>query len=126
MHLGNANDFCISCSSFLKPTWLTINAPNISSSSCSIPMTDTMNTVQWPATCFCLAGLCVGFTKGCVAHKNVYGELKSGFAFAAVPTQNYHSNSAWQVLNLMAFNISRAMRSTAENAKRLRTRNLNH
>lgn len=49
-------------------------------------------------------------------HEKVYGELKNGFAFASVPTQRYHGNSAWQILNVLAFNLTRRfqMASTAE------------
>jgi hypothetical protein len=41
-------------------------------------------------------------------HEKVYGELKSGFAFACVPTRRYAANSAWQVLSGLAFNLSRS------------------
>ena len=41
-------------------------------------------------------------------HEKVYGELKSGFAFACVPTRQYAANSAWQVLSGLAFNLSRS------------------
>ncbi|WP_088918096.1 hypothetical protein [Granulosicoccus antarcticus] len=61
------------------------------------------------------------FMSGRGTHEKVYGELKSGFAFAAVPTQNYHANSAWQLLNLMAFNINRSMQATANGVKIART-----
>ncbi len=61
------------------------------------------------------------FMNGRGTHEKVYGELKSGFAFAAVPTQSYHANSAWQLLNLMAFNINRSLQATANGVKRART-----
>ena len=61
------------------------------------------------------------FMNGRGTHEKVYGELKSGFAFAAVPTQNDHANSAWQILNLMAFNISWAMQTTVDSTTRQRT-----
>lgn len=61
------------------------------------------------------------FMNGRGTHEKVYGELKSGFAFAAVPTQSYHANSAWQLLNLTAFNINRAMQATANAEQRPRT-----
>lgn len=50
-------------------------------------------------------------------HEKVYGELKSGFAFAAIPTQSYHANSAWQLLNLMAFNLNQAMQARDKGQK---------
>jgi hypothetical protein len=40
-------------------------------------------------------------------HEKVYGELKSGFAFACVPSMHYAANSAWQLLSALAFNLSR-------------------
>ena len=41
-------------------------------------------------------------------HEKVYGELKSGFAFGCVPTMRYAANSAWQLLSVLAFNLSRS------------------
>lgn len=57
-------------------------------------------------------------------HEKVYGELKTGFAFDAVPSQDYQANSAWQVLSVMAFNLMRGFqvattaRPRATNPKR--------
>jgi Transposase DDE domain group 1 len=48
------------------------------------------------------------FMCGRGVHEKVYGELKSGFAFACVPTRHYTANSAWQVLSGLAFNLSRS------------------
>ena len=47
------------------------------------------------------------FMCGRGTHEKVYGELKSGFAFACVPTMQYAANSAWQLLSVLAFNLSR-------------------
>jgi hypothetical protein len=47
------------------------------------------------------------FMCGRGVHEKVYGELKSGFAFACVPTMQYAANSAWQLLSVLAFNLSR-------------------
>ena len=52
------------------------------------------------------------FMCGRGTHKKVYGELKGGFAFDCLPTQRYHANSAWQVLNVIAFNLMRAMQTS--------------
>ena len=38
----------------------------------------------------------------------VAGELKSGFVFGCVPTMRYAANSAWQLLSVLAFNLSRS------------------
>lgn len=40
-------------------------------------------------------------------HEKVYGELKSGLAFGSVPSMAYAANSAWQLLSVLAFNLSR-------------------
>jgi len=48
------------------------------------------------------------FMCGRGTHEKVYGELKSGFAFACVPTMQYAANSAWQLLSVLAFNLSRS------------------
>jgi hypothetical protein len=47
------------------------------------------------------------FMCGRGTHEKVYGELKTGFAFACVPTMQYAANSAWQLLSVLAFNLSR-------------------
>jgi hypothetical protein len=47
------------------------------------------------------------FMAGRGIHEKAYGELKSGFAFACVPTMQYAANSAWQYLSVLAFNLSR-------------------
>jgi Transposase DDE domain group 1 len=48
------------------------------------------------------------FMAGRGIHEKVYGELKSGFAFACVPSMQYAANSAWQYLSVLAFNLSRS------------------
>ena len=48
------------------------------------------------------------FMCGRGVHEKVYGELKSGFAFACVPSMQYVANSAWQCLSVLAFNLSRS------------------
>ena len=48
------------------------------------------------------------FMCGRGGHEKVYGELKSGFAFASVPSMQYAANSAWQCLSVLAFNLSRS------------------
>ena len=64
------------------------------------------------------------FMCGRGVHEKVYGELKSGFAFACVPTMQYAANSAWQLLSVLAFNLSRSFqlattaRHRAASAKR--------
>ena len=48
-----------------------------------------------------------------LTYEKAYAELKSGFAFACVPTHRYHANSAWQVFNILAFNLTRAFQVAA-------------
>lgn len=48
------------------------------------------------------------FMCGRGTHEKVYGELKTGFAFACVPTMQYAANSAWQLLSVLAFNLRRS------------------
>lgn len=51
------------------------------------------------------------FLCGRGTHEKVYGELKGGFAFDCVPTQRYEANSAWQVMSILAFNLTRALQA---------------
>ena len=60
------------------------------------------------------------FMCGRGTHEKVYGELKSGFAFDCIPTQSFEANSAWQVLSVIAFNLTRGLQS-ATTAKKRRT-----
>ena len=64
------------------------------------------------------------FMCGRGVHEKVYGELKSGFAFASVPTMRYAANSAWQLLSVLAFNLMRGFQlaTTAERRGATRTR----
>src|SRR5262249_37446088 len=54
---------------------------------------------------------CVGlrelwyFMAGRGAHEKDIGQLKTGFAFDAIPTMNYAANSTWQVLSVLAHNL---------------------
>ena len=45
------------------------------------------------------------FLAGRGTHEKVLGQLKTGFAFDAIPTLNYAANSAWQVLSALAYNL---------------------
>ena len=51
------------------------------------------------------------FMCGRGAHERAYAELKSGFAFDCVPSQRYQANSAWQMFNVLAFNLTRAFQA---------------
>lgn len=62
------------------------------------------------------------FMCGRGVHEQVYGELKSGFAFACVPTLRYAANSAWQLLSVLAFNLSRSFQVATTAARRPPTR----
>ncbi len=58
------------------------------------------------------------FMAGRGTHEQAYAELKSGFAFDAVPSQSYAANSAWQQLNIIAFNLVRRFQMAALAEKR--------
>ena len=62
------------------------------------------------------------FMCGRGTHEQVYGELKSGFAFACVPTTRYAANSAWQILSILAFNLVRGFQLATTAARRPATR----
>jgi hypothetical protein len=53
------------------------------------------------------------FMCGRGGHEKAYGELKSGFAFASVPSMQYAANSAWQQLSVIAFNLMRGFQVAA-------------
>jgi len=53
------------------------------------------------------------FMCGRGGHEKAYGELKSGFAFASVPSRQYAANSAWQQLSVLAFNLMRGFQVAA-------------
>lgn len=48
--------------------------------------------------------------RGC--HEKILAELKSGYAFDCIPTMKYAANGAWQILNVLAFNLMRGMQAT--------------
>ncbi len=45
------------------------------------------------------------FQNGRGVQEKTIGELKSGFAFASIPTNSYCANTAWQKLNVLAHNL---------------------
>lgn len=58
------------------------------------------------------------FMCGRGAHEQAYGELKNGFAFDCVPSMQHHANSAWQILSVLAFNLSRAFQAATTASRR--------
>lgn len=54
-------------------------------------------------------------------HEKVYGELKTGFAFNSVPSLKQHADSAWQVLSVLAFNLSRALQASLQTPRDVTT-----
>jgi hypothetical protein len=62
------------------------------------------------------------FMCGRGTHEKVYGELKSGFAFASIPSMQYAANSAWQCLSVLAFNLSRSFQRATTSERRSATR----
>ena len=45
------------------------------------------------------------FQAGRGVQEKTIGELKTGFAFASIPTHTYRANTAWQKLNVLAHNL---------------------
>ncbi len=58
------------------------------------------------------------FMSGRSAHEKAYGELKTGFAFNSIPSQQEQANTAWQLFSVLAFNLSRAFQAATTAPKR--------
>jgi hypothetical protein len=56
------------------------------------------------------------FANGRGIQEKTYAELKGGYAFAAIPTNHYGANTAWQKLNVLTHNLvtSLQLETTAE------------
>jgi hypothetical protein len=52
----------------------------------------------------------------------VYGELKAGLAFDCVPTMRYVANSVWQLLSVLAFNLTSGFQVVTTATRRSPTR----
>ena len=61
------------------------------------------------------------FMCGRGSHEKVIGELKTGLAFATIPTRSYGANSAWQQLVVLAHNLLLNFQLDAGAAKRKRS-----
>ena len=46
------------------------------------------------------------FHNGRGVQEKIIGELKSGLAFASIPTKTYAANTAWQKLNILTHNLA--------------------
>ena len=57
------------------------------------------------------AGTLWHFYNGRGSHEKGYAELKGGFAFDCVPSLEEQANAAWQMLSVLALNISRAFQA---------------
>ncbi len=58
------------------------------------------------------------FMCGRGAHEQAYGELKNGFGFDCVPSMQHEANAAWQILSVLAFNLSRAFQAATTATRR--------
>lgn len=45
------------------------------------------------------------FMAGRGMHEKILAEIKTGYAFATIPTLNYAANSTWQILSVLAHNL---------------------
>jgi hypothetical protein len=61
------------------------------------------------------------FQNGRGVQEKTIGELKSGFAFASIPTKTYCANTAWQKLNILAHNIATTFQITTTASSKPRT-----
>jgi hypothetical protein len=61
------------------------------------------------------------FMAGRGAHEKTYAELKQNFAFAAIPTNDRQANSAWQLISVLALNLTRYFQITLGAGERGRT-----
>jgi hypothetical protein len=61
------------------------------------------------------------FMAGRGGHEKTLGELKSQFAFDAIPTNHREANSAWQMLCVLAFNLVRSFQIMLGAPRRART-----
>lgn len=62
------------------------------------------------------------FMNGRGAQEKTYGELKTGYAYGAVPTCEYGANTAWQKLNILAHNLMVTFQMKTMTKERPRTR----
>jgi len=58
------------------------------------------------------------FMNGHGVHEKTLAELKSGFAYDQIPTRDFHANTAWQKLNLIAHNLNVGFQVEALTTKR--------
>lgn len=68
------------------------------------------------------------FMNGRGTQEKTIAEMKSGYAFASLPTNNYQANTAWQKLSILAHNImtSFQLSTTAVQKTRTRSRTATH
>jgi hypothetical protein len=62
------------------------------------------------------------FLNGRGTHEKAYAELRNGFAFNCVPSLKAAANAAWQVLSVLAFNLTRSFQVAIHPAPRSRSR----
>ena len=61
------------------------------------------------------------FQAGRGVQEKTIAELKSGFAFASIPTQTYSANTAWQKLNILAHNLATSFQLATTATEKPRT-----
>ena len=62
------------------------------------------------------------FLNGRGTHEKAYAELRNGFAFNCVPSLKAGANAAWQILSVLAFNLTRSFQVAARPQPRSRSR----
>jgi Transposase DDE domain group 1 len=62
------------------------------------------------------------FLNGRGTHEKAYAELRNGFAFNCVPSLKAAANAVWQVLSVLAFNLTRSFQVAIHPDRRSRSR----
>jgi hypothetical protein len=62
------------------------------------------------------------FMNGRGAQEKIFAELKSGYAYDAVPTNDYRANTAWQKLNILSHNLMTSMQLATTAAPKSRSK----
>jgi hypothetical protein len=61
------------------------------------------------------------FAAGRGGHEKTLAELKDQLGFATIPSHDFHANSAWQLLSVLALNLVRSFQLATGAARRPRT-----
>ena len=80
----------------------------------------------WPRTRLWTCATLSHFQNGRGVQEKVIGALKSGFAFATIPSKTYSANTAWQKLNILTHNIAITFQLQSDRASQTPLPQANH